>query len=292
MKPPSLTNLHLPLVNGRNLAPLPTLEAARNASVALGPPLLMSRSFIMQRHLSILALCAATTVELSGCGGGSVTGDNSGGPGPAAALVSYLGTTGVFVASVDPTSGNYAAAPIGSYAGKKQSLRGTVDFLTGADLGQPAGIEIYKGDDGHIYALDLTSTNAPAPQQLSSESAATIDDTCTLSGTAVPGANYDYVGVYFTADLQTTTNSSYVYRLPGPDGVCNTADDVIQMVKTGMAPDTAPMTVSAMPLATVRTAQVSELGVSGTEWSRSAAPPRGIVGMPGRVQSSHRAHWE
>jgi hypothetical protein len=220
----------------------------------------MSRSFIVQRHLSILALCAATTTGLSGCGGGSATGDNSGGPGPAPTLVSYLGTTGVFVASVDPTTGNYAAASTGSYAGKRQSLRGTVDFLTGVELGQPAGIEIYKGDDGHIYALDLTSTNAPAPQQLSSESAATIDDTCTLSGTAVPGADYDYVGVYFTADLQTTTNSSYVYRLPGPDGVCNSADDVIQMVKTGMAADTPPMTVSAMPLATVRTAQG---GISG-----------------------------
>ncbi len=66
----------------------------------------------MQRYLSIIALCAATTTGLSGCGGGSATGDNSGGPGPAPTLVSYLGTTGVFVASVDSTSGNYAAAPI------------------------------------------------------------------------------------------------------------------------------------------------------------------------------------
>jgi hypothetical protein len=129
-----------------------------------------------------------------------------------------------------------------------------LDFMTGENLSQPAGIEIYKGDDGHIYGLDLTSTNSPAPHQLSSESAATIDDTCTLSGTAVAGANYDYVGVYFTADLQTTTNSSYIYRLPGPDGICNTADDVIHMVKTGMSAATAPIVVSAMPVATVRTA--------------------------------------
>jgi hypothetical protein len=132
--------------------------------------------------------------------------------------------------------------------------------MTGASLSQPAGIEIYKYNDGHIYALDLTSPGAPAAQQLSSESAATIDDTCTLSGTAVAGANYDYVGVYFTADLQTTTNSSYFYRLPGPDGVCNTADDIIHMVKSGMTAATAPIVASGMPVATVRTAMG---GISG-----------------------------
>jgi hypothetical protein len=71
----------------------------------------------------------------------------------------------------------------------------------------------------------------------------------------VPGANYDYVGVYFTGDLQTPTNSSYIYRLPGPDGVCNTADDVFHMVKTGMAAADAPIVAPGMPVATVRTAQ-------------------------------------
>jgi hypothetical protein len=205
----------------------------------------------MNRYLSMV-LGAVTVCGMSACGGGSGSGDNGGPPPPSA--VSYVGTTGVFVASVDATSGNYTFAPIGSYAGKKQSLRGTLDFMTGDNLSQPAGIEIYKGDDGHIYGLNLTSTSSPAPQQLSSESAATIDDTCTLSGTAVAGANYDYVGVYFTADLQTTTNSSYIFRLPGPDGICNTADDVIHMVKTGMTAATAPIVVPAMPVATVRTA--------------------------------------
>jgi hypothetical protein len=211
----------------------------------------------MQRFLSVFAFGALITAGVSGCGGGSDSGDIR--P-PPPSPISYLGTTGVFVASVDPISSMYSAAPMGSYAGKKQILRGTLDFMTGADLSQPAGIEIYKGSDGHIYALDLTVTGAPAPQQLSSESAATIDDTCTLSGTAVSGANYDYVGVYFTADLQTTTNSSYFYRLPGPDGLCNTADDVIHMVKTEMTAATAPIAVSAMPVATVRT---SLGGISG-----------------------------
>ena len=201
----------------------------------------------MRHFLVVLALGAAVT-GVSGCGGGS---SSSGAP---PALVSYLGTTGVFVAWADASISSYSAAATGSYAGKKQVLHGSVDFMTGQTLSQPAGVEIYKGNDGHIYALDLTATSAPAAQMLSSESMATIDDTCTLSGTAVAGANYDYVGVYFTADLQTTTNSSYFYRLPGADGVCDTADDVIHMVKTGMTAAAAPIVASGMPLATVRTA--------------------------------------
>ena len=213
----------------------------------------------MGRIISSFALCAAVTALLSGCGGGGGYYDGGGGGG-SANPVSYLGTTGVFAAWADPTSNAYAFAPIGSYAGKRQSLHGTVDFTTGVDLSQPAGIEVFKGSDGHIYALDLTSTSSPSTQQLSNEAAATADDTCSLSGTQVAGANYDYAGVYFTADLQNPVNSTYLYRLPGTDGVCNTANDVVRMVKTGMSPTDAPITVSGMPIATVRTAQG---GISG-----------------------------
>jgi len=211
----------------------------------------------MRRCLSVIASSSVVLGCLSACGGGH--GGWGGGP-PPPALDSYFGTTGVFVAWGDDISGNYAAAPIGSYAGKKQSLRGTIDFTTGVQLGQPAGIEIYKGSDGGIHELDLTSAQEPVGQPVSSESAATIDDTCTLSGTAVTGANYDYVGVYFTADLVNPTNSSYIYRLPGPDGVCDTADDVVHMVKTGMSPTDAPIVATGMPVATVRTSQG---GISG-----------------------------
>ena len=217
----------------------------------------------MRRLLTALALGASIGTVVSGCGGGG--GDEGGGylgggP-PPPALTSYLGTTGVFAAWVNAATGAYSVAPTGAYAGKKQILRGTIDFMTGQSLSQPAGIEIYKGSDGHVFGLDLTSTSAPTPQQLSNESAATVDDACTLSGTsATSGVNYDYVGVYFTADLQTTTNSSYFYRLPGPDGVCGTPDDVIHMVKTGMSPADSPIVASGMPVATVRTAQG---GISG-----------------------------
>ena len=210
----------------------------------------------MRQFMSRLTLGAAILGAVSGCGGG---GGSSNGALPAP-LVSYVGTTGVFVAWVDAVSGGYWSAPTGAYAGKKQVLRGTLDFLTGVSLSQPAGVEVYKGSDGHVYAIDLTTSSTPVAQALSSEASATIDDTCTLSGTAVAGANYDYVGVYFTADLQTPTNSSYVYRLAGPDGVCDTSDDVIHLVKTGMSASAAPIAAPAMPITTVRTAQG---GISG-----------------------------
>jgi hypothetical protein len=206
----------------------------------------------MRQVFPVPALALTMLSCLTACGG-----DGGGGylghGGPPPALNSFVGTTGVFVAWANPVSGNYNYAPMGSFAGKRQSLHGSIDFLTGQKLAQPAGVEIYKGSDGHIHAVDLATFGGPSPQQISTESAATVDDVCSFTGTAVAGANYDYVGVYFAADLQTTTNSSYFYRLPGPDGVCDTPDDIFHMVKTGMAPTDAPITVSAMPVATVHT---------------------------------------
>ena len=175
------------------------------------------------RKLAASVLGTTIAGIMSACGGGGYGGYNNGPP-PPPTLDSYVGTTGVFVAWADDVSETFSAAMVGSYAGKKQSLRGSIDFISGQALGQPAGIEIYKGSDGFIHEIDLTSTNTPAAQPVSSENAATVDDACTLSGTAVAGANYDYAGVYFTADLVTPTNSSYIYRLPGPDGACNTGE--------------------------------------------------------------------
>jgi hypothetical protein len=183
-------------------------------------------------------------ILLPGCGGGGSGGGMQ--PPP----TSYLTTSDAFVAWASE-SGVYAFAPMGTYAGKRQSLRGTVDRITGVDVGVLASLEIYKGGDGHIYALDLVSTSNPAPQQVSSESSATIDDTCSLTGTAVAGANSDYLGVSYVPDSDNPTNSRYFYRLPGPDGVCNTADDVIRMVSTSTPANLAPTTVPAMPTAAV-----------------------------------------
>jgi len=206
----------------------------------------------LRQVFPVPALVLTMLSALAACGGDGRDG-YSGNGGPPPTLNSFAGTTGVFVAWADPLSGNYNYATIGSYAGKRQSLHGSIDFLTGQSLGQPAAVEVYTGSDGHIYAVDLTTFGGPAPQQISTESAATVDDICSFTGTEVAGANYDYAGIYFAADLQTTTNSSYFYRLPGPDGICDTPDDIVHMVKTGMAPTDAPITVSAMPVATVHT---------------------------------------
>ena len=213
----------------------------------------------MGRSLTILALAAGFSFFVSGCGSGS-SGSGGGNP-PPPSLTSFVGTTGTFAAWADPTSGSNAYAPMSSYAGKRQVLHGSVDFLSGASLSQAAGVEVYKGSDGHIYALDLTTSTPPSPVQISTESSATIDDACTFTGTAaVTGANYDYAGVSFSADLQNPTNSSYFYRLPGPDGVCNTADDIIHLVKTGMSSTTAPIVASAMPVVAVHN---SNGGITG-----------------------------
>ena len=224
----------------------------------------------MRRITSWVALGAATTTLLAGCGGGYRYGDgygDGGGPG-SNELISFVGTTGVFAAWADSETGEFAAAASGSYAGKRQSLHGSIDFMTGQDLMQPAGVEIYKTSDGHIRAIDLTSYLEPQSQQISNETGATVDDTCSLSGTQVAGANTDYAGVYFAADLQNPVNSAYFYRLPGLDGSCDTADDVVHMVRTGMSSTDAPITVSAMPVATVHSATGSITGFvikSGTQ---------------------------
>ena len=213
----------------------------------------------MRRITSWIALGAATTGLLSGCGGDAYD-DGYWDGGGGNELISFVGTTGVFAAWADSATGYYAAADIGSYAGKRQSLHGTIDFMSGQDLMQPAGVEIYKTSDGHIRAIDLTSFDSPHSQQISNETGATVDDTCSLTGTQVAGANTDYAGVYFAADLQNPVNSAYFYRLPGLDGTCNTADDVVHMVRTGMSSTDAPITVSAMPIATVHSATGSITG--------------------------------
>lgn len=205
----------------------------------------------MRRNLFTIVLGIALILSISGCGssssGGTVTPPSS-----PPALVSYVGTTGIFAAWGNSTTGTTAFAPIGSYASKKQTLHGSVDFTTGTTLSQAAGVEVYKGSDGHIYILDLTSTSTPVAQQLSSEAAATTDDLCSFTGTtAGTGAFYNYAGIFYSADLQTPTNSSYVYRLPGPDGVCNTSDDLFHMVKTGMSATMAPVIATGMPVAAV-----------------------------------------
>jgi hypothetical protein len=198
---------------------------------------------------SVIPAVAAVGIAglLSGCN------DNGGNGEMQPPPTSFVATSDAFVAWANGETGTFAVAPTGTYAGKRQALRGTVDRITGVNVGVLASLEIYKGGDGHVYALDLVSSSRPAPQQVSSESSATIDDTCSLTGTGVTGANSDYLGVLYVPDSSTPTNTRYFYRLPGPDGVCNTADDVIQMVSTSTPANVAPTTVPAMPITGVTT---------------------------------------
>ena len=193
------------------------------------------------------AVASGTAGLLAACGGGG--GSKTEQP-PSPMPASFVGTNGVFAAVADPSSGNavFVAAQI---AGKRQYLRGTVDLFTGLDTGLPAGAEVYKAADGHIYGVDLVATGAPAPVQLSSESLATVDDACTFGGASLPGVSSDYTGVFAAADFAHPANYSYFYRLAGPDGVCNSADDVIHLVRTAMGSADAPLVAAAMPAATI-----------------------------------------
>jgi hypothetical protein len=207
----------------------------------------MKSAYVKARWLGVLG---SMSIFLAACDSGSSSSPISA---PAPAPTSYVGTTGVFAAAADPTHGT-SVFLAKNMAGKRQYLKGTVDPLTGIDTGQAAGVELYKAGDGHIYAVDLTSSSMPAPVQISSESAATIDDACTFGGATLPAANSDYAGVFSATDFVDPAHFSYFYRLAGPDGVCNTADDVIHLVRTGMGPSDPPIVAQAMPAAAVYSA--------------------------------------
>lgn len=67
---------------------------------------------------------------------------NNGNNGQQPTRTSYVGTTGVFVAWANGFAGTPFAADIGTFAGKRQMIRGTIDPITAVDLGQLAGVEI------------------------------------------------------------------------------------------------------------------------------------------------------
>jgi hypothetical protein len=190
---------------------------------------------------------AAITLLLPGCGGDNAPPP----PPPPPALTSFVGAQGIEAAWADPNTMSFTMPSSGTYAGERQFQRGTVDPMSGLQLGMPAGVDIYEGSDGHVYVVDLASSTTPTAMQASTETVATVDALCTSTGIAGGASTYDYNGVFFAADLATPTNSTYVYRLPGPDGVCDTADDEIHAIKTGMGLTAAPLTAAAMPAATV-----------------------------------------
>jgi hypothetical protein len=206
------------------------------------------------------ALCATATFLLVGCGGS----DDNGIPTPPnnPTLVSYVGSPDMIAAWADPSTLAFSGPTIGSYAGKRQFERGNLDPMTGVDLGQQAGVEMWEGSDGHVYAANLTvdDTSTPGPVQVSSETGATTNDVCVFNGGPDTQTNIDYTGVLLAADLVTPTASSYIYRLPGADGVCNTADDVVHFVHPNMSTSDAPMVAAAMPQTAIYSSDGSVTG--------------------------------
>jgi hypothetical protein len=148
-----------------------------------------------------------------------------------------------FVAAIDPSNpGTVYLGTAGAYAGARTFISGTEVAGSPVPTNQAGYSQIYKAADGHIYRLDLSITGSPTPRQVSSESNATVDDPCSLNGaTASLGTDVNYLAVQFYNDFANPENSVYFYRLPGPDGSCNTSDDVVYMVKLGMAATDAPI---------------------------------------------------
>jgi len=198
-------------------------------------------------------------IALAGCGGGDSSGfiDNGGGGGgggpPPPTTTQFVAPSDIsFVDAIDPSNPVLHFSPtLGTYAGKRLFTTGTV--VPGQPmLSNQAGFaQIYKDSGGHLYRLNLSVTGSPTATQVSSEANATIDDLCSLNGANVSlGTDANYLAVQFYNDFANPENSVYFYRLPGPDGVCNTSDDVVYMVKLGMGSTDAPV-LARMPIAVV-----------------------------------------
>lgn len=90
---------------------------------------------------------------------------------------------------------------------------------------------VYSKDDGsgkgNIYRVSALKRDSPAPFQISNEAEAGA-----LCG--VPAV---------ASDLAENENSRYLYTLPGPDGSCTTADDILKLVRIGMTATEAPIRI-------------------------------------------------
>ena len=187
---------------------------------------------------------------LSACGGG---GGSISGPMGSATPTQYIAPNdNVFVAATDPNNPGTAYGPTqGSYAGARLIITAAIAPNEPTSSNQQNYAQMYKDSSGNLLRVNLFVSGAPAPMQVSSESAATIDDLCSLNGaTPALGTDVNYVAVQSYVDLANPENSVYFYRLPGSGGACNTPTDVIHMVKLGMTATDAPIT-ALMPAAVV-----------------------------------------
>jgi hypothetical protein len=191
-----------------------------------------------------------------GCGGG---GSNSGGGGgdgttPPPTSVQYTAPTdNVFVAAINPANTATVYSPtLGTFAGARTYITGSIQSGTPTVQSQAQYAQIYKYNDGHIYSVALLTSSTPAAVQVSGESQATIDDSCSLNGANTQlGTDVNYVATQYYNDFANGANSVYFYRLPGASGTCDTSSDIIHMVKVGMSSSDAPINAGFMPVAVI-----------------------------------------
>jgi hypothetical protein len=206
-----------------------------------------------QKFFTVLSITAAMSLGpiLTGCGSGS--GNSGGGGGTTPTAVQYAAPQdNVFVDAINPAStGSQYSPTLGSFAGARTFITGTIQGGTPTVQNQAQYEQVYKYTDGHIYGLGLLTSSTPAAVQISSESQATIDDLCSNNGAnTLLGTTVNYVATQYYNDYANPANSVYFYRLPGLSGTCNTSGDIIHMVKLGMASTVAPIP-ALMPAAVI-----------------------------------------
>ena len=206
------------------------------------------------KRFTMLSMGVAAGLALTGCddGHGYHDGGYYGGGGQAQGTQFVAPTDNVFVAATDPSNpaNTYGPNP-GTFAGARLFITANVAAGSPTTSNQADFAQMFKGSDGHVYAVGLQVSGLPSPGQVSSESSATIDDLCTLNGAdAALGTDVNYVATLSYNDYANPFNSVYFYRRPGPSGACNATGDVVLMVNLGMGPTDSPI-AALMPMAAV-----------------------------------------
>jgi hypothetical protein len=206
----------------------------------------------MKRVTMLLAGIAAGLI-LSACGGDDGYYYGGGGGGGQGQTIQYVAPTdSVFVAATNPSNPANTYGPnAGTWAGARLFITANVAANSPTTTNQTDFAQMFKSNNGHLYATGLQTSGLPNPAQVSSESSATIDDLCSLNGANTTlGTTVNYVAVQSYVDYANPLNSVYFYRKPGTSGACNTSTDVVSMVYLGMGPNDSPIS-ALMPMAVV-----------------------------------------
>lgn len=172
----------------------------------------------------ILGLFLILVLNSCGSGSGSKTPEETtGAPG------TYLFYFGGSLYAVDPADpGNPSLIDSNTIDFAVEMIQGTISTAMPHTRSNLHGHTVIYGRGGSLFKVSaLKNGGTPIPVQLSSES--DIFSPC----------NNDLNDL--GEDLANPDNSQFLYSLSGPDGNCNTTDDVWKMVKVGMEPTDAPI---------------------------------------------------